>query len=119
MLESAQASKFCEGNTHRTDIDVVGIANQWEITSACFMSSIPKAAPQPTKGLASHLRKYLEWTRCQIDSQHLDALLANDTDGQRLMCDILHCERFLRDFADSCPEDDLSVAVGRNLMAIL
>ena len=119
MLESAQASKFCEESMHRTDIDVVEIANRWEITSVYFMSSILKAAPQPTKGLASHLRKYLEWTRYQIDSQHLDALLANDTNGQRLMCDIVHCERFLQDFADSCPEGDLSVTVGRNLMAML
>ena len=40
-------------------------------------------------------------------------------DGKRHVCDKVHRKKFLNAFADSCPEGDLPLTVGRNLSANL
>ena len=118
LMEPTQIALYCKAIVDSKDLLPTALIDRWELVCLLFMSSTIKIAQQ-YKALAPYLQKYLEWTYFRFSQSRLDYLLLKEADGTTLGINDSSRENLLTDFAKSCPEGALHVAVGQNMKKVL
>lgn len=119
FLDGSQVSKLCEDGIDSTSIRIDLIADRCELVCAYFMSLIVNGTFQATTELAAHLQRYIKWTQHHFEYLKLEAFLASDPDGHRMINDSMYCEKIMKICAETSPEGELCVTVGKKLPDIL